>query len=436
MARPHLSARLSVQLGVLAATTIVLSFATQWFIITRLGAGLETDTLFAGLAIPQLLVAVVSNPLTYVLVPLLAHEKPEALGAESWGLFLTCCGIFGALALSLWLTVGIWVPLLVPGFPASAQAVTADLTQIQLLGMTCMGVSAVPRSLYHARNQFIWTAVAAALAAAVSLVYLAAAINIQGGEAAAWAFSLRSAVELALLIPVLGVPDRVTLSSPMLSAAWRQIRPLMLGASYERTELVLDRLLASWAPPGSLSLYYLGQQIFGAAGQIINRAIALPVTADLARQARNGEWGRFRHTVSTRTIAVLVITTAVVATVAVVGEPLLGAALGGGRVRPGDVHLLWLIMLLLAGLLIGDPVGHMVSTGFYCLGDTVRPTMLAAAAFTIGAVAKIMGFWSGGILGLAGATSAYWVLRIALLRRGLSRRIASDHVPGTRGAHP
>jgi hypothetical protein len=39
---------LGLTLGVMAGFNIVVSFATQWYVLTTMGAGMATDALFAG----------------------------------------------------------------------------------------------------------------------------------------------------------------------------------------------------------------------------------------------------------------------------------------------------------------------------------------------------------------------------------------------------
>ena len=63
----------------LAGANILLTLLFQWYVITQLGVGIETDALFAGMALPTLILSVVSTSLTHVLVPLLATVAILAL---------------------------------------------------------------------------------------------------------------------------------------------------------------------------------------------------------------------------------------------------------------------------------------------------------------------------------------------------------------------
>ncbi|HYK41407.1 MAG TPA: lipid II flippase MurJ, partial [Thermoanaerobaculia bacterium] len=148
--------KLNVSLGVLAAANLFAALAIQWYVVTRLGVGTATDALFAGMAIPQLVLEVVSGSLMHVLVPLLATEDREAFAKTAWGLFLAIGAIFSALAVALSVSAPLWLRWLLPGFKAEALRLTISLTRIQLIGMVFTALLSVLWSTYHARSRFLW----------------------------------------------------------------------------------------------------------------------------------------------------------------------------------------------------------------------------------------------------------------------------------------
>ena len=76
--------KLSIKLGILSATNILISFLVQWYILMSIGIGEQTDAFFSGLTIPQLVTAVISNSLMHVLVPLLSGETQEKSHHDTW----------------------------------------------------------------------------------------------------------------------------------------------------------------------------------------------------------------------------------------------------------------------------------------------------------------------------------------------------------------
>ena len=273
----------TLQLGALSAANMGAAFLFQWYALTQLGPGLETDALFAGMTLPHLVLAVVSGSLMHVLVPLLSGEDPSRLRHDVWGFTVLIGALFSVLAVVLYISAPWWVPLTVPGFSAAGIALTLDLTRIQVIGMVFTAINGVQWAAYHARQQFVWAEATPMLASALALLLLVWALPRFGVVAAAWISTLRIALQTLLLAPGMGRPVWPDLTSPAIATAWQRIKPLLLGTAYYKTDPLVDRFLLSTADSGSLSLYYLAQQIYSAMSQVLNKAMAAPLVPVLSR---------------------------------------------------------------------------------------------------------------------------------------------------------
>lgn len=421
----------SLILAWLSASNIVLGLFIQWYVITTLGVGIETDALFAGMVLPQLILALFSTSLTYVLVPILAIEDEESFRRDAWAFFLSITGFATALSLLLYVTAQWWVPLLVPGFSASGRALTIELTRIQLASLIFTAAASVLWSVYGARQKFIWTEASAFAANLAGLLLLVWMLPLYGIHAAAWAMVLRTGLQLACLLPGLGRWPALYWKSRAQSEAWRRIKPILLGTIYFKTDPLFDRFLASMAPAGSLSLLYIGQQIYGAAGQIINRAIAAPMVPLLAIQAKAGDWQTFKRTYRRRLAAISALTLSAYLALLLLGRPALRFLIGHGGITEENVSLLWWIMLALWGVLLGGALGQVTSLAFYALGDTRTPTRLGIYTYTVYIPAKILVFIYYGLTGMAVSISIYvalnFILQFILLENSLPVDKTSRH---------
>jgi len=164
------SMRLNVSLGAVAAANLLAALAFQWVILTTLGVGGATDALFAGMAIPQLVLSIVSGALVQVLTPLFSGEREDVLRETAWGAFLLIGGVMGGLAIALYLTAPLWVGWLLPGFRLRDLGLAVSLTRIQLPGMVFMAAVAVPLAGWNARRRFLWAEQPADRARFVSLL--------------------------------------------------------------------------------------------------------------------------------------------------------------------------------------------------------------------------------------------------------------------------
>jgi peptidoglycan biosynthesis protein MviN/MurJ (putative lipid II flippase) len=406
--------KLSLTLAGLAICSAALAILMPWYVVTRLGVGIETDAFFASGALPQLIFLVASFSLTQVLIPLLATEDERTFRRDAWGFFLSVTGLFSLLGVVLFVLAPYWVPLLVPGFSDEAKQLAISLSRIQMLAMVGNASVAVLWSVHYARQKFIWAELSPVFANLLSLLFLFWTLPQYGIVAAAWANVLNLALKLGFLMPLLGRWQWPQWDSDAMREAWRRVKPFLLGQTYSKSDPLIDRFLTSMSTAGNLSLLYIGQQIYSALNLIITKAISAPTLPRLALAAQSGEWIRFRRTYRQRLwwMAGLGIAAGVI--LLVFGESLLHLMIGHGGITAQNVRLLWWIMLALSGLLIGGTAGQVTSVAFYAMGDTKTPTMLFIWTFTIYIPIKVLVFLHYGLVGLAVVTSAHLLLNFLL----------------------
>jgi putative peptidoglycan lipid II flippase len=413
--------RLSFTLALLALSNAVLAVLIPWYVVTRLGVGVESDSFFASGALPQLIFLVVSFSLTQVLVPLLATEDEATFHRDAWGFFLATALSFSLLAIVLYVTAGFWVPLFVPGFSDKAKLLTISLSRIQLLAMVGNAAVAVLWSVYFARQRFLWTEMSPILANVAAFLFLVWTLPHFGVTAAAWSAVLNLGLKVALLVPVLGPWQKPKWDSYAMKEAWNRIKPFLLGQTYSRTDPLIDRFLTSMSVAGNLSLLYIGQQVYSAIGLIVIKAISAPTVPRLALTAKSGDWSTFRRIYRQGILWMIGLGCVVGLTLLTYGESLLHLLIGHGGITASNVHMLWWIMLALVGLLIGGTAGQVTSYAFYAIGDTKTPTMLFIWTFTIYIPIKVLVFFYYGLLGLAVITSVHlsvnFLLQFAVLER-------------------
>ena len=427
-----------------SSATIVLSFAAQWLILTRLGATRVTDSYFAALAVPMVMLYVISDPLNRVALPTLSvQQDARDFWAYAWTTIQLTLLIFVVVALLLYASAPGWIPLLVPGFSGEATRESISLTRLLLAGMIFQSGGMAARAVWNAKGHFVWPSAAGVIGVFSSLLLLFLMLDKHGIIAAAWAFDVRFATEAVLLIGTLGsfARPRWKLAAPYL----RKSRPLILGAAYFRTDVLVDRVLTSLAPPGGLSLLYLAQQLLSAVGQVINQSVVAPTIPFLAKLAHAGEWQVFGRTARIAIRNLLIIATLILLGLFLFGEPALSLVFAHRSVGSGDVHRLLLLMLALGGMLVADSAAYFAYSSFYAIGDTTTPTVATAIVYSMGIATKIGAFLLAGVVGLALGISGYYVtnalvllylLRRTLLPRKAAEPTGSPPLLGTEGPVP
>jgi putative peptidoglycan lipid II flippase len=407
---------------------LVAGFLMQWYVLFRLGPGISTDALFAGMAVPQLLVTVVAGSSTLVIVPLLAGQGDDQLRQDGWHIAFLTVGFYGVLSVLLGVLAPYWTRLVAPGFSAEARTMMVTLTRIQLVGMVFTALAGVLWAVHRARMHFIWPETAPLIGTLVALILLVWGLPRYGVFAAAWVQVIRVGMHAVLLLPALGPYTRTPFRRDTAREAWRRLRPLMAGNAYLKAEPLFDRMLSSLGPVGDLSLYYVGQQLCTALVQISNNALVYPMISILSRHVHRGEWKAVDRTFRRRLRAVLLFTGTAFALVMFSGGAILAVGALPESTFSNSASRLFLIVAGLGGALVAGPAVEVVRGAFYSAGETRLPVRVDVPVFTAGMVFKAVGFYWFGVLGLAVAASVQVLVNVAVLERFLHRRLEREEL--------
>lgn len=402
---------------------IVAVFIYQWYVLVSVGAGSQSDALFASMVLPQLILNVVSGSLSFVLVPMLSTINDSCFD-RLLASFLSAFGlVFVVVALLLFLTANFWVPLTVPGFSAALKMHTTHLLRIQLIGMVFTGTGAVTTAAYQARHRFTYPVFASSCASIVALIFLLIALPRFGVVAAAWGLSLRSFLHFVFQIPIALPLTRPGFRDATFRDGLAKLVPLVLGTTYYKTDQLVDRLLASMAPVGILSLLHLSQQIYAAGSQVIGTAIVAPTVPVQALNYSRGNYQCFRRKLI-RTLRILIsVGCIVVCGMAFPGYYVLKVVFGHGMFDTSEVHILWLLLLAFSAYWITGLTGQILAVSFYGMTDTRTPTKVGTIGFTLGVGLKILGFFTLGVWGIAIGSGLYNIFNSVVMFLILRRRL-------------
>jgi putative peptidoglycan lipid II flippase len=414
--------KLVLSLGLLAGTNVILTFLTNWYILITVGAGAYTDALYAGMAIPQFILAVIGGSFATALIPILSGEREDQFSQQAWTFFWLVAGVLTALAVLLSLLAFLWVPLLVAGFSAPTKSLTIELTHLQLIAMVFSALAGVLTAFGNARQRFLWVGMTPVLAACSSFVILFWGLPRYGIVAAVWAALMRAVVNTALMLPILGSPKGFRTNQVILIEAWRRVKPLLYGATYFKSGPLVDRFLSSMLPPGGLSIFYLAQAAYSIANDVIYKALTTPMLALLANHARTSNWRDYQRVYRKRLRWVSFLTLAGYLVVLLAGDSILMLLIGPGDITRDNIRLLWLTLIAMGGFLVGGAIGQISAAAFYATGDTATPTKVGMLGFTLGSGLKVIGLIKFGLVGIAVAASLHQCFNAFALHALFRRR--------------
>jgi putative peptidoglycan lipid II flippase len=441
---PETSARLTLQLSSITALQIVFSFGIQAYTVFRLGAGVQTDALAAGYTVPQVLMAVSTELLCFVLVPALAGRAEHDLEAKGWELFIGIVGIFTVLTCITFVAMPPLIPLLVPGFTPSGKHLAIRLADIQVFSVIGSAAYAVLSALYQVRRRFQWPVSALLIVHVVGLGVLVWKLPQFGIALVAWIQLLLAIVPALLLLPVLGSLRNFRGDFSTLRQVLRDMGPLCLGAVYFKTAVVPDRLLGSFLAPGSIVILDLANRTYGAIERVLNQGIVTPIVPQLVERQKSNDWISFRRLYRKKLVQMFLSNAAMVLAVFLAYVAVLNSRATSllmhipGGLGVNDVRVMATIFVCMSGRLLFSGLNHTLASAFYAAGDWTTPTKINAYTYTVGLLARVVGFFILGLRGIALAASFFtFITFIALNWRLKAECIARiDHTQHSAATSP
>lgn len=248
----------------------------------------------------------------------------------------------------------------------------------------------------------------------------------------AWGVLIAGVVQLLFQLPFLAKMHLL----PMPKWGWhdsgvRRILVLMLpaifGVSVSQINLLLDTLLASFLPTGSVSWLYYSDRLSELPLGVIGIAIATVILPNLSRQRFSDDPNQFSHTMNWALRIVFLIGIPASLALIVLAQPILATLFLYGEFGDRDVQMSALSLRAYAAGLIAFMLVKVLAPGFYALEDMRTPVRIGVIAmalnmlFNLILVAWLHFTYQIGHVGLAAATSLSAFINAGLLYRGLRR---------------
>jgi putative peptidoglycan lipid II flippase len=426
--------------GVVSLATLgsrLTGFLRDIMIAYLFGAGPAADAFFVAYRLPNLLRRLFAEgALTAAFVPVFTDELANKGKEEA---FRLARATFSLLALTLLLVcvVGIvlapWlVRLVAPGFASQEAtfALTVTLTRWCLPYIFFISLAALAAGVLNSLNHFFAPAASTILLNLAMI--LCAALLASRVEPAVWSLALGVIVgglaQVALQMPFLrrhGLSLR-PLWQPRMPGVGRIIKlmgPAAFGAAVYQITVLINTVLASWLPAGSVSYLYYADRIVEFPLGVFGIALATAILPSLSRQSATGEHRTLVETMGFGIRMSMFIHLPAMVGLIVLAEPLVQLLFGRGEFGPHSVRA---TALALVGYSLGlwAYVGsRTVSQAFFALKDTRTPVKAGAWCLLVnlGASLALMGPFAH--TGLAAATALSSAANMMLLLWYLRARL-------------
>jgi putative peptidoglycan lipid II flippase len=455
-----------------AASTVMAAFVVsnvagliKWVLVSRaFGTSAQMDAFNAANRLPEILFTLMAGgALASAFVPtftafLAREDRDNAWRLASSVANLVFLGLSTSAAIS-WL-IAPWLVrhVLAPYFTDPAQiSLTVSLLRILLVSAVIFGLSGLLMGVLNAHQHFLLPALAPTffwLGWIVGVVFLTPNMGIHG---LAWGVVIGALMHLFIQVPGLrGRSARYHLWLGLKDPAVRRVGVLMgprlLGVGVVQINFLVNTILASGMPEGSLTGITIAFAVMLMPQVIIAQAVGIAVLPTFSEQVARNALGEMRSSLATTLRGVLFLSLPASIGLIVLRRPIVALLFERGEFDARSTELVaWALLWYAAGL-VGHSLLEIIARAFYAMQDTRTPVAVGAGAMALNVVLSVVlslmfaraGRPPHGGLALANslATTLECLtlfvllsrriggLELARLRRGVSATLAGTAVMG------
>lgn len=429
-------ARPVATVGALTMASRLLGFVRDMLVAALLGAGPVADAFFVAFKFPNFFRRLFAEgAFAAAFVPmfagtLAARGRDEARGFAEQALAFLLAVLFVLVAAAEF-GMPYVVAAIAPGFADDPlrHGLAVEFTRITFPYLLFISLVALQGGVLNSLDRF---GAVAATPILLNLCMIGGLLALVGtlptpGHALSWSVLAAGVVQfvfLAVACARAGLPLRLPRPrlTPALKTLLKRMLPVALGAGAVQVNLVVDVVLASLLPAGSISWLYYADRVYELPLAVIGIAIGTALLPRLSRQVRTGELAEAGVTQNRAVEAAFLLTLPAAAALVVLAEPVVAALFERGAFGPADVRAASAALVAYSAGLPAYVAVKVLVPAFYAREDTKTPVKIAVLCVAVNTAVGIAAMQVVGHVGLAAATALSATLNAALLWRALAKR--------------
>lgn len=407
-----------------------------------LGAGSGADAFFVAFKIPNFMRRLFAEgAFAQAFVPVLSEYRQKGVHAAVQELVDRVAGCLGSVLILVTLLAVVGAPVVAgvfaPGFWFNSPekfALTSELIRITFPYLLLVSLTGFAGAILNSYDRFAIPAFTPVILniGLIGAALLAAPLMVHPAYALAWGVVISGIFQLLFQLPFL---RRVHLL-PAPKIDWRHpgvrkllwlMAPAMFGVSVSQINLMLDTILASFLPTGSVSWLYYSDRLVELPLGVFGIALATVIMPSLSRLHAAQSTLEFSRTLDWALRAIVLLAVPAALALIVLAEPILVTLFQYGETTARDMQMASYSLRAYALGLLGFMLIKVLAPGYFARQDMKTPVrigiyaMLANMVMNIIFVAPLYFWFNIGHVGLALATALSAYLNAGLLFRGLRR---------------
>jgi len=413
------------------ALNILVGLLTQIILAAKFGAKFEMDAYLAAVTLPTLIITVLMNSLRVTFVPVFIEYEKKENNKEAWRIAINFINTFFVILLFIAIVGVIFAPglisLVVPGFSLMSKHLAIQLIRIMFPAIVFSGLAAVFSSLYYARQRFLLPSISPFLNSFVIFGCVLVLANKLGIRAVATGMIMGSFAQFLLLGPGIMKESKYKFSlnfrHPGVIRIGKLIIPLILASIFYKAVTLVDRMIASGLPEGSIAYLGYAHKAVALLVMLVSTGISLTILPRMSIYAAERNNQKLRETLSLAIRMAVLIVIPIIAGLVVLRVPLIQLILERGAFTNEATHAVALTLLCYSGAIFGLTLGGILTPTFYALQDvkTVVKVGVIGAILNITLDLILVRYFS--YVGIAIALSIATLFSISLFLVILQKRL-------------
>ncbi len=422
--------------GSLTLASRVLGFVRDILIASFLGAGLVSDAFFVAFKVPNFFRRLFAEgafnaafvPMFSGLMTTDGREAARAFAGEALAVMVVVLFVFvTALQIAMpWAMYG-----LAPGFAANPEKfdLAVEFTRLTFPYLLFISLVSLMGGILNSAGRF---AAAAATPILLNLTLIGALLLAvpylpTTGHALAWGVAAAGIIQFVWLLAAMARAGlSIRLPRPRLTPRVKELLRLMLpgviGAGVVQINLLVDVVIASLLPEGSISFLYFADRVNQLPVGVIGVAVGTALLPLLSRQVAAGEGDAAANSQNRAIEAALLFTLPAAAALMVIAAPVITGLFQRGAF---DASAASATAAALTAYSVGLPAYVLIKVltpGYFARKDTKTPVRIAVLSMVVNLVLNLILMGPLQHVGLALATAIAAWLNAILLAWGLRRR--------------
>ncbi len=392
----------------------VIGLVAKVLTANAFGTGMEADAFYTANSLPDLIFQIMAGgALASAFVPtftgLLAREDHEG----AWKLASSIVNLLLLLMIGVALLAELFAPqvvryLLAPGAvdDPGKFALTVALLRIMLPSAVIFGLSGLAMGVLNSHQHFLFPALAPSMYQIgwiLGVLVLAPYLGVYG---LAWGIVIGAGFHLLVQVPsLLRLKGRyypiLGLHLGPVREVGRLMAPRLFGVAAVQLNFLLNTILSSFFPEGSLAGIKYAMPIMLVPEVIIAQAIAIAAMPTFSAQVALGKVDEMRSSLVSALRAVLLLSLPASLGLILLRRPLVALIYQHGTFDAASTDLVAWALLWYAVGLVGHSVIEVVYRAFYSLHDTKTPVILVTISMGLNLVFSLVFTRLFGLVGWA-----------------------------------